>query len=114
MTKLDILGKQRLENEKQKLRTLTDTTIKRCNENTADNFCQYFRKGELKFLDELRDFQTNKSLKLLNLYHNSLSEQNCPKPNRKEYQYYYNSYKWRKCNSYHRNINADYIYAHSS
>ena len=74
MTKLDILGKQRLENEKQKLRTLTDTTIKRCNENTADNFCQYFRKGELKFLDELRDFQTNKSLKLLNLYHNSLSE----------------------------------------
>ena len=74
MTKLDILGKQRLENEKQNLRTLTDTTIKRCNENTADNFCQYFRKGELKFLDELRDLQTNKSLKLLNSYNNSLSE----------------------------------------
>ena len=74
MTKLDILGKQRLENEKQKLRTLTDTTIKRCYENTADNFCQYFRKGELKFLDELRDLQTNKSLKLLNSYDNSLYE----------------------------------------
>ena len=74
LKKLDIFGKQRLENEKQVLRNITDTTIKICNENTADNFCQYFRKGELKFLDELRDFQTNKSLKLLNLYHNSLSE----------------------------------------
>ena len=74
MTKLDRFGKQRLENEKQVLRTITDTTIKRCNENIADNFCQYFRKGELKFLDELRDLQTNKSLKLLNSYDNSLSE----------------------------------------
>ena len=74
MTKLDVFGKQRLENEKQVLRTITDTTIKRCNENIADNFCQYFRKGELKFLDELRDLQTNKSLKLLNSYDNSLSE----------------------------------------
>ena len=74
MKKLDLFGKQRLENEKQVLRTITDTTIKRCNENIADNFCQYFRKGELKFLDELRDLQTNKSLKLLNSYDNSLSE----------------------------------------
>ena len=74
MKKLDVFGKQRLENEKQVLRTITDTTIKRCNENIADNFCQYFRKGELKFLDELRDLQTNKSLKLLNSYDNSLSE----------------------------------------
>ena len=74
MTKLDRFGKQRLENEKQVLRTITDTTIKRCNENIADNFCQCFRKGELKFLDELRDLQTNKSLKLLNSYDNSLSE----------------------------------------
>ena len=74
MKKLDVFGKLRLENEKQVLRTITDTTIKRCNENIADNFCQYFRKGELKFLDELRDLQTNKSLKLLNSYDNSLSE----------------------------------------
>ena len=74
MTKLDVFGKLRLENEKQVLRTITDTTIKRCNENIADNFCQYFRKGELKFLDELRDLQTSKSLKLLNSYDNSLSE----------------------------------------
>ena len=74
MKKLDVFGKQRLENQKQVLRTITDTTIKRCNENIADNFCQYFRKGELKFLDELRDLQTSKSLKLLNSYDNSLSE----------------------------------------
>ena len=74
LTKLAVFGKQRLEDEKQVLRNITDTTIKRCNENTADSFCQYFRKGELKFLDELRDIQTNKSLKLLNSYNNSFSE----------------------------------------
>ena len=74
MTKLDILGQQRLEDEKQVLRNVTEITFKRCNENYADNFCQYFRKGELNFLDELRNIQTNKSLKWLNSYNNSLSE----------------------------------------
>ena len=76
MKKLDTLGPQRLEDEKQLLRNITDITLKRCNQNSADNFCQYFRKGELKFLDELRDLQTNKSLKLLNSYNNSISKQN--------------------------------------
>ena len=74
MTKLDILGQQRLEDEKQVLRNVTGITFKRCNENYADNFCQYFRKGELNFLDELRNIQTNKSLKWLNSHNNSLSE----------------------------------------
>ena len=74
MTKLDIFGHQRLENEKKVLRNVTDITLKRCNQNTTDSFCKYFRKGELKFLDELRDLQTNKSLKLLNSYNNSLYE----------------------------------------
>ena len=73
MKKLDILGQQRLEDEKQVLRNTTEITLKRCNRNPADNFCQYFKKGELKFLDELRVIQTNKSLKLLNSYNNSLS-----------------------------------------
>ena len=76
MKKLDTLGPQRLEDEKQVLRNITDITLKRCYQNSADNFCQYFRKGELKFLDELRDLQTNKSLKLLNSYNNSISKQN--------------------------------------
>ena len=76
MKKLDTLGPQRLEDEKQLLRNITDITLKRCYQNSADNFCQYFRKGELKFLDELRDLQTNKSLKLLNSYDNSISKQN--------------------------------------
>ena len=76
MKKLDTLGPQRLEDEKQLLRNITDITLKRCNQNSADNFCLYFRKGELKFLDELRDLQTNKSLKLLNSYDNSISKQN--------------------------------------
>ena len=73
MTKLDTLGQQRLEDEKQVLRNITEITLKRCNQNSDDTFCQYFRKGELKFLDELRVIQTNKSLKLLNSYNNSLS-----------------------------------------
>ena len=76
MKKLYTLGPQRLEDEKQVLRNITDITLKRCYQNSADNFCQYFRKGELKFLDELRDLQTNKSLKLLNSYNNSISKQN--------------------------------------
>ena len=76
MKKLDTLGPQRLEDEKQLLRNITDITLKRCNQISADNFCQYFRKGELKFLDELRDLQTNKSMKLLNSYNNSISKQN--------------------------------------
>ena len=76
MKKLYTLGPQRLEDEKQVLRNITDITLKRCYQNSADNFCQYFRKGELKFLDELRDLQTNKSLKLLNSYDNSISKQN--------------------------------------
>ena len=53
MTKLDIFGQQRLEYEKQVLRNLTDKKLKRCNQNLGDIDCQYFRKGELKFLDEL-------------------------------------------------------------
>ena len=32
LAKLDRFGKQRLENEKQVLRNVTDTTIKRCDE----------------------------------------------------------------------------------
>jgi len=74
MTKLDIFGQQRLEYEKQVLRIVTDKKLKRCNHNLGDIDCQYFRKGELKFLDELRDVQTNKSLKLINSYNNSFSE----------------------------------------
>ena len=74
MTKLDTFGRQNLEYEKQVLRNVTDETLKRCNQNFGDMLCQYFRKGELKFLDELRDVQTNKSLKLINSYNNSLSE----------------------------------------
>ena len=64
--KLDELGRQRLEYEKEVLRNLSDITLNMCKqEPSADSFCQYFSKGEIKFLDELREIQRNKSLKLM-------------------------------------------------
>ena len=63
--KLDELGRQRLEYEKEVLRNLSDGTLHRCKQEPVANFCQYFNKGEIKFLDELRENQRNKSLKLL-------------------------------------------------
>ena len=65
VTKLDKFGRQRLEYEKEVLRNLSESTLHRCKQKPVANFCQYFNKGEIEFLDELRENQRNKSLKLL-------------------------------------------------
>ena len=64
-TKLDTFGRQRLEYEKEVLRNLSDITLNMCKQEPVASVCQYFNKGEMKFLDELREIQRYKSLKML-------------------------------------------------
>ena len=64
-SKLEAFGQQRMEYEKLMLRGLSNTTLMRCKKEPREKFCEYFNKGELKFLDELRETQRNKSLELL-------------------------------------------------
>ena len=64
-SKLEAFGQRRLELEKEILRNISDNTLLRCKQVPLEKYCEYFNKGELKFLDELRETQRNRSLQLL-------------------------------------------------
>ena len=67
MKKIEIFGTQKLKLEKQMLRNKSEETMKRCKENNLDKDCNYLRKGEKAFLDEVREKQTIKSLQILEM-----------------------------------------------
>ena len=57
------LGQEKLAYEKEVLRNVSESTLRRCKKQKADRGCEYFNKGEISFLDEIREQQTNKSVR---------------------------------------------------
>ena len=58
-------GHEKLAHEKKVLRNLSERTLRKCKKQNADEVCKYFEKGEIDFLEEVRENQTNKSVQII-------------------------------------------------
>ena len=65
LKRIESFGQQKLVYEKEKMRLISQRVINRCKKDKMDPVCEYYKKNEGEFLDELRDYQTNKSLQIL-------------------------------------------------
>ena len=76
LLRLEEIGRLRLEEEKLLLRNFTSKIISQCEKRkpmARPNICNYISKGEFTFLDEVRNIQREKSLKILELRNDSLN-----------------------------------------
>ena len=75
LLRLEEIGRLRLEEEKLLLRNFTSKIISQCEKRkpmARPNICNYISKGEFSFLDEIRNIQREKSLKILELRNDTL------------------------------------------
>ena len=76
LLRLEEFGRLRLEEEKRILRNFTSKIIRQCEERkpmSRPNICNYISKGEISFLEEVRNIQRKKSLQILELRKDSLN-----------------------------------------
>ena len=68
MDRVKAFGRQELDVEKEMLRKVSLQAMNECSNSrktSSGYFCNYYKKGELNFLDEVREIQRNKSLEML-------------------------------------------------
>ena len=68
MDRVKVFGRQELDVEKEMLQKVSLQAMNECSSSrkkSSGYFCDYYKKGELKFLDEVREIQRNKSLEIL-------------------------------------------------
>ena len=68
MDRVKAFGRQELDVEKERLQTVSLEAMNECSSSrkkSSGYFCDYYKKGELNFLDEVREIQRNKSLEIL-------------------------------------------------
>ena len=76
LLRLEEIGRRRLEDEKRLLRNFTAKILRQCQERkpmSRPNICNYISKGEISFLEEVRNIQREKSLKILELRNDTLN-----------------------------------------
>ena len=65
LQKIESFGQQEMIYEKEMLRSVSEKVLNSCKKYNLDPVCEYIHKGEVNFLDVIRDAQTNKSLQIL-------------------------------------------------
>ena len=68
MDRVQAFGRQELDVEKEILQKVALQAMNECSNSrkkSSGYFCNYYKKGELNFLDEVREIQRNKSLAML-------------------------------------------------
>ena len=68
MDRVQAFGRQELDVEKEILQKVSLQAMNECSNSrktSSGYFCNYYKKGELNFLDDVREIQRNKSLEIL-------------------------------------------------
>ena len=68
MDRVKAFGRPELDVEKEMLQKVSLQAMNECSisrKKSSGYFCNYYKKGELNFLDEVREIQRNKSLEIL-------------------------------------------------
>ena len=68
MDRVQAFGREELDVEKEILQKVSLQAMNECSNSrkkSSGYFCNYYKKGELNFLDEVREIQRNKSLAML-------------------------------------------------
>ena len=73
LKKREAFGLERLKSERELLKNATEQTLKRCAGSKKDNFCQYLRLPEMKFLAKIKERQSEKSIQILTKKFSGLS-----------------------------------------
>ena len=73
LSKREEFGIERLRNEKEALKNITQQTMKKCEQDKNDEFCRYFSLPEMIFLNKIKERQSAKSVRLLTKKYSEIS-----------------------------------------